>query len=132
MPTLPSIDEARQLLGAAARDQQALQILARDRSSPVEVALFLAQQSIEKCLKAALSVRGAVLRRTHDLLLLETLAQEHGLVLPVAHDLLARLGPYAVQSRYLAAVVPTVTLAEALGASQVCLAWASGLLPVSD
>jgi HEPN domain-containing protein len=34
--------------------------------------LFLAQQAIEKCIKAVLAMNAIVYRRTHDLLLLES------------------------------------------------------------
>ena len=42
-----------------------------------------------------------------------------------AQQLLARLGPYAVEFRYLGAAVPAVTLAEAAAAADALLDWAS-------
>ena len=124
--TVPSrADEAQQLLAAAARDRVAFTILARDAEAPAEIALFLAQQALEKGIKAVLAARGVVFRRTHDLLLLESLALDAGLTLPVSHDLLARLGPYAVEFRYLGAAVPAVSLAEAAAAADALLDWAS-------
>ena len=92
-------DEAEQLLAAAERDRRALVILSRDPQAPAEIALFLAQQALEKCIKAVLAMHGVVYRRTHDLLLLKSLAGEAKLTLPVAHDLLARISPYAVEFR---------------------------------
>jgi HEPN domain-containing protein len=106
-------DEARQLLAAARRDGLAFDILAGNEWAPVEIALFLAQQSIEKTLKAMLALRGVSYRRTHDLLLLESLATDAGLVVPVAHDVLARLGPYAVGFRYLGAAAPGIDVPAA-------------------
>ncbi len=71
-------DEAQALLAAAARDRLALNILARDAQAPVEIALFLAQQALEKAIKAVLALHDVVYRRTHDLLLLEALARDAG------------------------------------------------------
>lgn len=91
--TAPSrADEAQQLLGAAERYRVVFTILTRDAQAPAEIALFLAQQALEKSIKAVLAARSVVFRRTHDLLL-ESLALAAGLTLPVSHDLLARLGP---------------------------------------
>lgn len=121
-------DEAQQLLAAAERDRLAFTILARDVQAPTEIALFLAQQALEKGIKAVLAVRGVVFRRTHDLLLLESLALAAGLPLPVSHDLLARLGPYAVEFRYMGAAVPAVSLAEAAAAAYALLDWATAVV----
>jgi HEPN domain-containing protein len=121
-------DEARQLLAAAARDRQALVILSRDPQAPAEIALFLAQQALEKCIKAVLAMKGLVYRRTHDLLLLESLASEAGLTLPVGHDLLARIGPYAVEFRYLGTAAPAVSLVDALGAVDAAMSWSAAIV----
>ena len=127
--TAPSrAEEAKQLLAAAERDRVAFTILARDAQAPAEITLFLAQQALEKGSKAVLAAQGVVFRRTHDLLLLESLALAAGLPLPVSHDLLARLGPYAVEFRYLGAAVPAVSLAEAGAAAEALLDWAAAVV----
>ncbi len=59
-------DEARELLAASRRDQQALVILTRDAQAPAEIALFLAQQAIEKAIKSVFAMHGVVYRSTHD------------------------------------------------------------------
>ena len=46
------------------------------------------------------------------------------MVLPVAHELLARLGPYTGEFRYQAPFVPAVSLAEAQAAVRAVLDWA--------
>jgi len=117
-------EEADALQAAAKRDQQALIILSRDAQAPEEIALFLAQQAIEKSIKSVFAMRGVVYRRTHDLLLLATLANEAGITLPVEHDLLARLGPFAVEFRYVRQASPDVSLAEALIAVDSSISWA--------
>ncbi len=117
------LEEARGLLGASERDLLALDILAADVRAPVEIALFLAQQSLEKSIKAVLAARGVVHRRTHDLILLESLLPDNGSPVPVAHELLVRLGPYAVEFRYLGATAPVVSMAEARAAAAAALRW---------
>jgi hypothetical protein len=119
------LDETMQLLAAAERDRRALVILSRDPQAPAEIALFLAQQALEKCIKAVLAIHGIVYRRTHDLLLLESLARDAALTLPVAHDLLARISPYAVEFRYLGASAPAVSLIEAQAAVDAVMSWAT-------
>lgn len=118
-------EEAHELVAAAKRDQHALVILSRDAQAPAEIALFLAQQAIEKSIKSVFAMHGVVYRRTHDLLLLATLANEAGITLPVDHDLLARLGPYAVEFRYVGHAAPNVSLAEALIAVDGSISWAT-------
>ena len=119
------LDEAGQLLAAAERDRRALVILSRDPEAPAEIALFLAQQALEKCIKAVLAIHGIVYRRTHDLLLLESLARDAALTLPVAHDLLARISPYAVEFRYLGSSAPAVSLIEAQAAVDAAVSWST-------
>lgn len=124
-------DEARELLAAAERDRLALEILADDPRAPIEIVLFLAQQSIEKAIKSVLAHRQVAYRRTHDLVLLERLLGP-GSALPVTHELLVRLAPYAVEFRYVGVSAPIVTLQEAVAAAAAAAAWArsvSGAAP---
>lgn len=106
----------------------AFDILAGDESAPVEIALFLAQQSIEKALKAMLAIHGVAYRRTHDLVLLESLAADAGLAVPVAHDVLVRLGPYAVEFRYLGAALSMIDMPAAGVAIDIMLDWVESAL----
>ncbi len=119
----PLSEEAKQLLAAGQRDQMAFRILGRDPESPVEIVLFHAQQAIEKFIKATLVMNGVVFRRTHDLLELNDRAIQAGIVLPVDSHLLARIGPYAVEFRYLGVIAPTVSVEEAESAVNALLAW---------
>lgn len=128
MTASPRPDEARQLLAAAHRDRSALAILARDPDAPLEIELFLAQQALEKAYKAVLALHGVEYRRTHDLLLLESLVGNAGLASPIEHSLLARLGPYAVGFRYVGAPAPNVTLSDAMAAVATAMAWAAAVL----
>lgn len=127
MTAAPPNDEALELLVAAERDRLALEILAADARAPIEIVLFLAQQSIEKAIKAVLAQRQVTYRRTHDLVLLEQLLGKVG-ALPVPHDLLVRLGPYAVEFRCLGASAPIVTLKEAMAAAAAVAVWARSVV----
>jgi hypothetical protein len=75
-----------------------------------------------------LAMRGLVYRRTHDLLLLESLARDAGLALPVGHELLARIGPYAVEFRHLGSMAPAVSVFEAQVAVDATLAWSEAIV----
>ncbi|HEY5581806.1 MAG TPA: HEPN domain-containing protein [Rhodoferax sp.] len=61
---------------------------------------FHAQQAIEKSLKAVLSAHMIEFRRTHDLITLLDLLQDHQLPAPPEADWLDELNPYAVEARY--------------------------------
>jgi HEPN domain-containing protein len=119
----PLDEEVKQLLAAGQRDQMAFRILGRDPESPVEIVLFHAQQAIKKFIKAALVMNGVVFRRTHDLLELNDRAIQTGIMLPVDSHLLTRIGPYAVEFRYLGVIAPTVSVEEAESAVNALLAW---------
>jgi len=121
----PQLDEAEQLLGAAERDVVAFQILAANAAAPPEIVLFHAQQAVEKFIKAVFAAQGLVYRRTHDLLLLWQTANEQGVAIPAEFDLLARLGPYAVEFRYLGAAVPDVSIIEAEALIAKLRSWAA-------
>ena len=125
----PQLEEAAQLLAAAERDRSAFRILSNDADAPDESVLFHAQQAVEKSIKAALAAQGVVYRRTHDLLELKSLAERNGLTIPGDPGLLVRLGPYAVEFRYLGVVTPTVSRGDAKALIDTLLAWAKHRLP---
>lgn len=114
------------MVAAGERGGIAFRILARDPEAPDETVLFHAQQAAEKFIKAALAARGVVYRRTHDLPELLEVSRAHGLAVPAERGLLVRLGPYAVEFRYLGALAPEVTREEARALVESLRAWASG------
>jgi HEPN domain-containing protein len=128
----PQPEEAAQLLAAGERDRVAFQILNRDSESPNEILLFHAQQAAEKFIKAVLAARGLVYRRTHDLVELASLAANRGLNLPIDPELLVRIGPYAVEFRYLSAVSPEVSRTEAEAMIESLRRWARREIDVSS
>ena len=121
----PQREEAEQLLAAAERDAVAFRILSADPEAPTEIVLFHAQQAAEKFIKAVFATQGMVYRRTHDLLVLWETARDHGLSVPTNYELLAGLGPYAVEFRYLGAAVPEVSTLEAERLIEALREWAS-------
>jgi len=120
----PQSDEAAELLSAGERDRTGFRILNRDAEAPDEIVLFHAQQAVEKFIKSALASHGVVYRRTHDLLELSNLATQNRLIVPADPGLLARLGPYAVEFRYLGILAPTVSRAEAEALLETLRGWA--------
>ena len=63
-------------------------------------ACFHAQQCAEKLLKAILLAKGVPFPKTHDLLLLNDLCQQAGMIVPVELKDLNILSDYAVRARY--------------------------------
>lgn len=120
----PQPDEAAQLLGAGERDRTGFRILNRDAEAPEEIVLFHAQQAAEKFIKSALASHGVVYRRTHDLFELWNVATQNSLIIPADPGLLARLGPYAVEFRYLGILAPTVSRTEAEALIETLREWA--------
>ena len=116
-----STKQAQELDRAAKRDYKTFLILRESGEAPLETTLFHAQQALEKILKAALVEQGVVFRRTHDLVELANLATAHRIDPPVAMELLIRLGPYAVEFRYLGVNSPLVSLEEAATAVEAMM-----------
>jgi HEPN domain-containing protein len=63
-------------------------------------ACFHAQQCAEKYMKALLVSKGADFPKTHDLLMLNKLCSQKGILLEVDAKLLSILTDYAVRTRY--------------------------------
>jgi len=93
-------DVADALLAKAAGDEAGLRVLSDHPDVPDHVAGFLAQQAIEKSLKAVLTARGVPFERSHDIDYLCSLIEESGI--PVTADLrqAVTLTPWAVEFRY--------------------------------
>lgn len=88
------------LLAAALQDLAACRLLACSPGIGDAMVGFHAQQAIEKGLKSVLSANKIEFRRTHDLISLMDLLQDHGLPPPPEADWLDELNPYAVEARY--------------------------------
>jgi HEPN domain-containing protein len=120
--------EVESLLAAAKRDALAFDLLAAQPKAPTEVMFFLAQQSIEKIIKAMLAHRKVAYRKTHDLVELSALLSDGSLQGVLPEDLMIRLGPYAVEMRYVNTASPQVGVDEVKRALAGVLAWTQRML----
>lgn len=120
----PPREEARRLLRLARRDRETFDLLLPLPQASVAALGFLAQQSVEKALKAVAVSRGVEVRRTHDLAALGEALLADGGALPVTVDDLRSLNPYAVEFRYDDEIVPTTTRAELETLLSAVLQWA--------
>jgi len=115
--------EVESLLAAAKRDALAFELLAAQPGAPDEVLFFLAQQAMEKSMKSVLAHRAVAYRKTHDLVELAALLGDAALARVVPQDVMIRLGPYAVQMRYVNVATPALSLAEVSSAVVGVLSW---------
>jgi HEPN domain-containing protein len=92
-------NQAIELLSLAQKDHKAAVILAHAQEPQMEAAGFHLQQTVEKALKAWLSLMDVDFPRTHDLSLLLGLLEDAGQTIDLYWELLA-LNPFAVQFRY--------------------------------
>jgi HEPN domain-containing protein len=70
------------------------------RTSPTNRADSLAQQAVEKAIKAVLAFRGVRYRRTHDLSELLDRVKAQRIVYPIAMEECVALTPFAAEMRY--------------------------------
>ncbi len=120
----PPHEEARRLLRLARRDRETFGLLLPLPQASLAALGFLAQQSVEKALKAVAVSRGLEVRRTHDLAALGQAILADGGALPVSADELRSLNPYAVEFRYDDEVIPATTRAELDTLLSAILHWA--------
>lgn len=92
--------EVETLLRMAEGDARAFEALARADNVPASRAGFMAQQAVEKTLKALLIAKGAEAPRSHDLVELLVLIRDSGVSAPAFEDDLDSLTQYSVNLRY--------------------------------
>ncbi|MBL8426065.1 MAG: HEPN domain-containing protein [Dechloromonas sp.] len=124
----PSHEEALRFLDLAKADLEAFRVLAASVKVRPAIALFHAQQAVEKGLKSALFVAGLEFRRTHDLFELADRLREGGVDLPCPVESLAKLNPYAVLFRYDDQDVEPMPLDEADLIAAEVLRWTSAFV----
>ncbi|MBI4357151.1 MAG: HEPN domain-containing protein [Gammaproteobacteria bacterium] len=90
----------------------------------MSTACFHAQQVVEKALKSVLTHHGILFKRTHDLVELYSLLEQHSVEIPFEQDLLERLNPYAVTFRYDDAEIELVERKEVGQFVNLIYAWA--------
>ena len=120
-----ALEVARALLAKAAGDEAGLRALADRDDVPDHVAGFLAQQAIEKSLKAVLTVRGAQFERSHDIDYLCGLIEDDGVNLTDDLKDAVALTPWAVEFRYADSFTPNpLDRADALAPVAAVRQWA--------
>jgi HEPN domain-containing protein len=119
------LDVANALLAKAAGDEAGLHALADHNDVPDHVVGFLAQQAIEKSLKAVLTARGARFERSHDIDYLCGLIEDDGLDLTEDLKAAVSLTPWAVEFRYADPFSPNpLNRVEALATVAAVRQWA--------
>ncbi|MDH5428718.1 MAG: HEPN domain-containing protein [Nitrospirota bacterium] len=93
-------DLAQRYLLIADRDINTMTLLAKIAESDDEAIGFHAQQAVEKCLKAVLSLHQIPFRKTHDLGELMDLLSDAGKPTPPETNEIEFLNPFAVTFRY--------------------------------
>jgi HEPN domain-containing protein len=96
---------------------------------PDHVAGFLAQQAIEKALKAVLTARGVPFERSHDIDYLYGLVEDTGLRLTPELRAAVALTPWAVEHRYAGPFdASPLDRADALATVVAVRKWASQMI----
>ncbi|MGD0092758.1 MAG: HEPN domain-containing protein [Planctomycetota bacterium] len=125
------------LLGKARDDERLALLVAGNTTVTDEQVGFLAQQGIEKTLKAVLSCHGLAYRRTHDLSELLDALRVGGVAYPPGLDACVSLTPFAAEMRY-DYLPPEETpekrfdRATALRLVRLALEWAEGIVGRHD
>lgn len=131
------LDQPLVLLGKAREDEHLALLVTGNPTVSDEQVGFLAQQGIEKAIKAVLSCHGLIYRRTHDLSELLDALQSGGVAYPRGLDACVSLTPFAAKMRY-DYLPPEETpekpfdRAEALRLVRLALEWADGVVSRRD
>ena len=127
------LDPPRVLLLKAQDDERLAGLVAGNPAVSDEQIGFLAQQAVEKAIKAVLSRLGIRYRRTHDLGELIDLLKANDIAYPAAMDDSATFTPFAAEMRY--DYLPPEEGAEepfdrvsALRLVRTALEWAEGMV----
>ncbi len=126
-------DVAEVLLAKASGDEAGLRALVDHSDVPDHVAGFLAQQAIEKALKAVLTARSVPFERSHDIDYLCSLIEQSGLQLTTELSEAIALTPWAVELRYADPFdAPPLDRAETLTTVTAVREWAARVLADFD
>jgi HEPN domain-containing protein len=120
----PALEEARRLLRLALRDRGTFELLLPLPQATMAAIGFHAQQTVEKALKAACTLRSIEVRRTHDLAALAQALVDNGVALPISIDEFRTLNPFAVEYRYDDEITSSMTREELNSLVTKALTWA--------
>jgi HEPN domain-containing protein len=123
-----SADLANRLLAAAVNDElMAKSVLPVPGVTDAGVGM-LAQQAVEKAIKAALAAKETEFPFVHDLEKLREFAKESGIELPTALNGIEALTPFAADERYGAETPIGLDRDQALKWATEAIAWAQGIV----
>jgi len=105
-------EQAAALIQAGKRDLLTLQLLNETGRAPHETVGFHAQQACEKFIKAVLVLHGIAFERTHDLIVLHQLLEDHQIEISADKEKLRALNNYARQFRYEGCSIEMVASSE--------------------
>jgi len=126
-------DVADALLAKAVGDEAGLSALVDHHDVPDHVAGFLAQQAIEKALKAVLTARDVPFERRHDIDYLCSLIEDAGLDLTPELKAAVALTPWAVEFRYADPFdAPPLDRANALETVVAVREWAARMISAKE
>jgi HEPN domain-containing protein len=126
-------DVADALLVKAVGDEAGLRALIDHHDVPDHVAGFLAQQAIEKALKAVLTARDVPFERRHDIDYLCSLIEDAGLDLTPELKAAVALTPWAVEFRYADPFdAPPLDRANALETVVAVRKWATRVISAEE
>ena len=112
------------MLDSAQQDLAVCRLLVGNGDISDAMVGFHAQQCVEKAIKALLSAHNIEFRRTHDLVNLLDLLEDHSVPAPPQSDWLDQLNPYAVEARYGTIEPGGLDRQHALAVAQQVLDWA--------
>ena len=131
------LDPPNVLLRKALDDEHLALLVVGNPTVPDEQIGFLAQQAVEKAIKAVLSHRAIMYRRTHDLAELIDLLGANAMPYPACLDQSVALTPFAAEMRY--DYLPPEQVAErsldrpgVMRLVRAVLAWAAGTVSPTD
>jgi HEPN domain-containing protein len=123
-----SADLARRLLAAAENDElMAKSVLPVPGVTDAGVGM-LAQQAVEKAIKAVLAAREADFPFTHNLRVLREFAKDSGAELPTTLEGIDTLTPFASDERYGAETPLGLDRDQALTWAATAVEWARGMI----
>jgi HEPN domain-containing protein len=126
-------DVADALLAKAVGDEAGLRALVANHDVPDHVTGFLAQQAIEKALKAVLIARDIPFERKHDIDYLCGLIEDAGLDLTPELNAAVALTPWAVEFRYADPFdAPPLDRTKALETVIAVREWATQMISTGD
>jgi|APFre7841882724_1041349.scaffolds.fasta_scaffold01742_8 HEPN domain-containing protein len=117
-------EQAQSLFAAGLRDRLSLRLLRESSEAPQEAMGFHAQQACEKLVKSVLVIHGVIFERTHDLAVLASMCDAHGIHLPADKDALRILNNFAVRFRYEICPVALIDTSETATLVDTLTAWA--------